>query len=263
MTWFGKILVLFNLALSLTLMTWAMMLFLNRVDWSDQKGKEGRPDGELVRRQEQAKNLWDLIPPAEIAWQSARRTLVDLEEGKPPQRKDGRLANRAWYEAELEHLRTGAAANDPAREVVFDANRRFTPDDKNYGRPQMRQATDLAGKPLTLKSLAAYEQEEKAVFAALEKEQNRLKAGTEEDTRLTEMLLTLPDRPKGLQQRLAEAQVERDRVLSEQDLIKRPLINTQVESELLLNRKRQLEYRLEELKKTRASRLTGLGQKGQ
>lgn len=257
MTWFGKILVMINVAVSLLLMSLAIILFLNRVDWSDQKGKDGKPDGELVRRQALVTDLWNNIPPPEYLWRTTRDNLVVMEEGTPAkQYKDGWLAHRAWYEAEIQHLLTGATANNPARAVVFDTtanNRRYIADDQNFGRPKMAAATDRSGAPL--KSLAAYEQEERIAFAAVQKEQERLKAATEEDTKLTELLLG----PKGLQQRLVDAQATRAGILVQHDEVKRPLINTQVELELLLRRMRELEYRLEELKKAKAARVAGTG----
>jgi hypothetical protein len=263
MTWLGKVLVLFNLALSLMLMIWALMLFTNRVDWSDQRGKDGRPDGELVRRQAQTKELWDAIPVAEYAWRKNRDTLVLLEEGTPPDRKDGRLANLAWYEAEKRHLRTGAVpdANNSARAVEFlvkdgkDKTRELIPDAKNFGRPTMGVPKDSREKTLVLGSLAYYQKEEKANRAAQEKEDKRLKDAIVLDTQLTDLL----NGNKGLKQRLIDAQLYRTNVLAEHNEIKRPLINANVESELLLRRKRQLEYRIDELQKARAARLAGLG----
>ena len=59
---------------------------------------------------------------------------------------------------------------------------------------------------------------------------------------------------------MKDERARREQLLEEQDLVRRPLINTYVESELLLKRKRELEYRLVELQKARAARLSGLGQ---
>ena len=45
MTLFGKLFVLINVALSLFLGTWAMILFLNRTDWSNNPAKGDKPAG--------------------------------------------------------------------------------------------------------------------------------------------------------------------------------------------------------------------------
>jgi hypothetical protein len=258
MTWFGKILVLVNLALSLMMAAWALALFTSRIDWSNQKGKVGKPDGELLGRQALTKELWAVIPQAEVRWRTARSNLLALEEGKAPDYKDGRIANRAWYEAELQYLRTGAVTGPDGKlikrpvmlAVAFDMNRMPVPDPANFGRPKMVPATDRAGKPLN--SLVYYNDEEKNLFVAIETEQKRLEEAVKKDTLLTEKLLG----PKGLQARLIDERVRHEDVMAEHGLVKPQLINTYVDSELLLQRRRQLEQRLEQLKKTRAAEVT-------
>jgi len=58
---------------------------------------------------------------------------------------------------------------------------------------------------------------------------------------------------------LIDERVKREDIMAEHKLVKTPLINTYVESELLLKRKRSLEVRLEELRKARAARIAALG----
>src|SRR5262249_32513617 len=102
MTLIGKFLVMINLVLSLLMMTWGLNIFEPRIAWSDQKGKDGAPDGELVARREKAKELNTAIAGAEIRWRDARAGIMALEDGKGPDFADGRVATRAWYEQELQ-----------------------------------------------------------------------------------------------------------------------------------------------------------------
>jgi len=267
MTWFGKGLVFFNLVLSLVLGTWAMTLYTSRIDWSDQKGKDGQPDGELVRRIAQAQEGWSRIPSAAANWEEARAILLAMENGAAKlklngkeSKVNGRQANREWYQAELEFLRSKATAMQPCQALVLDDQRRLTFNDPDplTPRPKMLPVMDRAGKPL--RSLASYNEEEKTLFASLKKEQERLEAATKEDTRLT--LLLIGDKAlgtKGLHRRLIDERVKREDIMVEHGLVKTPLINTYVESELLLKRKRSLEVRLDELRRARAARIAALG----
>lgn len=256
MTWFGKILVLLNLVLSLVMAAFALALFTTRIDWSNQKGKDGKPDGELLGRQTQTKELWAVIPQAETRWRTARTGMLALEEGKGPEFKDSRTATRAWYDAELRCLQSGdigGMKRAAMLTVVLDAVRQTTPDDANFGRPKMAPATDRSGK--VLKDLDFYNQEEKNLLVAIEMERKRLEDAIKEDIKLTELLLG----PKGLQARLVDERVKREDIMMEHGIVKPMLINTYVDSELLLQRRRELERRLEELKKKRAAQIAAGG----
>jgi len=256
MTGFGKILVLLNLALSLVMAAWALALVTTRIDWSNQKGKDGKPDGELLARQALTKEMADVIPQAELRWRTARATMLGMEDGKGPDFKDSRSATRAWYDAELRVLRTGDVGGKKRAQmlaIVLDDKRQTQPDDANFGRPKLTAATDRAGKPLT--NLEFYNKEEENILKVLADEQKRLENFIVLDTKQTELLLG----DKGLQQRLVNERLRRADVMAEQGLVKPMLINTYVDSELLLQRRRQLERRLEELKKARAGQIAAGG----
>src|SRR4051812_43155826 len=112
MTTFGRILVLVNLVLSVSVMVWALGLYANRIDWSDQKGRADQPPGELAKRQARIDELVNAIRPAEAAWAKPRTEILALEKQ--------RSGDRAWYLAEVEQMRSSATAANPARRVVYD-----------------------------------------------------------------------------------------------------------------------------------------------
>jgi hypothetical protein len=238
MTLFGKILVFLNLAFSMVLASWAFGVYANRIDWSDNPEKKGQPAGELVSRKAEVGEsgrpgpLWAGVRTAEASWLAARR---DLE------REEGRVAeDRLWYYAEMEHLRTGATAGNPARAVVFKDGLPAV-DPKNPYRPLMVEAKDQAGKPL--RSLVSYEEAEKTVRKELAAVLGRYREQIGEDMKLTQLLIG----PKGLQQRLVDEKVKREDVVKEQGLVQPQLVNAVVDSELILKRRRELEKRIKEL----------------
>jgi energy-coupling factor transporter ATP-binding protein EcfA2 len=239
MTLFGKVLVLLNLVFSFLLAGWSFALYANRIDWANTK------EGEYTVRDTELKALWQGVRPAEASWRSARAR-IEAQEAQ-------RITERRWYVAQMEHARSQADGNNPVQAVVF-ADRddpalgvrkgQVMLDAKNGGRPLMAPAKDRAGQPLL--SMAAYDREgekiEQAMVVVLQKHEDQIK----EDTVLTERLLG----PKGLHQRLLAEKGKRERVAEEITLTRPQLINTVVESELILKRERQMRARIEELKKT-------------
>jgi hypothetical protein len=230
MTLFGKILVFLNLALSLLLASWAFGLYSGRIDWSDNQAKGTQPAGELRPRQAEATERWQGLRVAEGNRDRARADL-EREEGGVP-------GDRLWYLAEMEQLRTGT---NPARAVVFK-NGLPVADPRNPYRPEMVGAKDQAGKPL--RSLAAYVRDEDTVSKELAAVLARYEDQIGQDRKLTQLLIG----PQGLQQRLVDEKVKRERVVAEQRLVEPRLINAVVDSELILKRRRQLEQRIKELR---------------
>jgi hypothetical protein len=241
MTAFGKTLVILNLFLSVLMMAWALALWTNRIDWSNRKGDDLRPPGELVEREAEARRYWSEIPGAFVSYRDSKLALSAVEDGRTPDHKDGRAADRAWYEAELEHLRTGATEANPARAVRLNQGL-AVPDPKNYNRPTMDPARDKFNKNLL--SMSAYNTQEAKVLKELNDAKEQHRAAIEEDTKLTERLIG----PKGLQQRILDEKAKLAEVRKEIELIRPILINTAVESELILKRRGFLKARIEELK---------------
>jgi hypothetical protein len=247
MTLFGKILVFVNLALSLMMATWAFAVWSNRIDFSNTKATGDQAAGEFAQRAAQIEALWEAVPPAELAWKSARGELLD--------RESRRLADRGWYQDELNHLRNKATAADPCRTITYAQQN----DDRTgirkgeilldpaTGRPVLASAKDRFGKPLL--SLASYVNEEQKLLASMEVVQNKHENQMKEASQLTEQLVGTAGN-KGLQQRLVDERNKRKDVAAEEDLIRPLLINGVVDSELILKRKNALELRIKELKGT-------------
>jgi hypothetical protein len=268
MTWLGKILLLCNLALSLALGAWGLTLYANRVDWSDQTGKDGRPNGELVERLDQIKAGLKQIPLAGEKWEVARSKLSAMENGgklvlKDKDQKDkeytvhGRRANEKWYHEELEALRLGEKGklDQPVKVLVLDDQHRLTFADLDADPLTPRPKLVVNERNPKLRPVDWYNNELKVASDSLIEEEKRLTKAIKDDDALTDQLIG----PKGLHQRLTNERAKRLKIMEEQDLVKLPLINTFVESELLLKRMRSLELRLEELQKARAARVAALG----
>jgi hypothetical protein len=262
MTGLGKICVLFNLALSLVLMVWAfsvtnLPLWVgaspNRIDWSNKPAKDGKPEGELLSRQDKIKELWAGYQGAEARWNNARTELLNL--GKD------RSEDLLWFEKEIQLLRTGEtnAPAKPSRQIVYAGNLpelEKNKDGKDTNRPKMTDAKDRQGRDLF--SLAFYDKEEKDKLAAIDVQAKRLEKLIKEDIEYTiKMVGDEKMMIKGLQQRNIDERMKREEVLAEHALVKPALINAFVDSELILKRQAALKARVAELKGPEAAAGTG------
>lgn len=238
MTLFGKILVMVNLVLSLLLATWALGVYTSRTDWSSKEGPS--PDkikGEVFRRDNQNKEAWKSVVAAE-ARAKYERWLAGQYEGVRPQ-------NEAWYAAQVKDLEVGPK---PVNAVTWNAGQ-IVPDPRQAAlapklpaRPLMAPAKDKFDQPLN--SLATYKKDfsdtQIEIKRAMEKYQGLIK----EDTALTIEL----GGEKKLRHRLELEQEKQERILAEIDHLKPLLVNSQIEGELLQQRRASLERRVAELK---------------
>lgn len=244
MTVFGKVMVFFTVALSFMLAAAAFAVWKHRIDFSGNRATAEQLAGRYAERESELNDLWPRVAPAEYSWRAARKDVQTQE--------DRRLDDRNWYLAELAHLRNKATAADAVRVVIY-ADR----DDEKAGvrkgqvlldprtlRPVMAPVKDAAGGGV--QSLAAYDAEEQRTLASLDAVQTKFEEQSKAATALTERLIG----PKGLQQRLIDERQKRDDVLEEEKLVRPLLVNSVVESELILKRHRALLRRIEELKGT-------------
>jgi hypothetical protein len=244
MTMLGKLLLMFNLAFSLMLAAWSFSLYANRIDWSNNKAKADQPDGEFTVRDAQIVKLWDAVRPAEASWRNSRAALLNQEAR--------RVVERTWYNKQMNHVFKDATAANPIGELTFAAKE----DDRtkagqlvmdNNGDPVLNPLKDIGGHPL--KSLAAYNEDNQKVLKSLEEVARKHTAQIEEAIKLTQQLVGEKDGPRGLQQRILDEKAKSAAVMAEQALIRPMLVNTVVQSELIVKRRRALEKRIEELKK--------------
>jgi hypothetical protein len=255
----GKVLVFVNLAFSLIMASWAGALYANRLDWSDTAPKPDQPPGELYKRDQRFQELSKGFEDREGKFTLARSKLRSLEEGLTPAKEepdkslalrlDGRSAERLWYARELQQLHLLATPpNNPARAAVFTGSVPRTPPGPNgWGRPVMAPFQTKDGKPVF--SLAHYDGQESKLLPELAGLYAQLREKIDEDAAEAQKL----EGPKGLQNRLTDEKLKRDAVLDELKLLKPLYVNTVVETQNLIERRRQLEERITELKKQRSA----------
>lgn len=285
MTIVGKILVLINVGISLLMATWAMAVYTNRIDWSNTPPKEaeGIPAGELKKRQDEVARLWKEWAPADQSRSSARRTVADRESRRVGDRDFyAREMYHLWSGATKDDPARTVVFVGGGVALVPDPKR---PGDKTPDRPQLAAAKDRAGNPL--RALGDYVSTEddklKQLVTVLADHHNLLELdklytvkrigevaarkslGDEEARRLAERVVDDPEVIKlvggkevadkieksagrrGLQNRLVDERVKRAEVLEEHKLVRPLLINTLVESELIVKRHRALKKRVDEL----------------
>jgi hypothetical protein len=248
MTRFGKILVLLNLTLSLMLAAWAFNVYANSIDWSDKKDK-GIPVGMFAIHGARLEEAWKGVVPAQSSWQRQRGRLGNVQMRL--------LQERAWYDQELRHIYVGKSKDKPIGQVAIAAK-----DDDNtgikrgqillddQGFPKMEPILDLAGKPLQLKSLAEYNQDQDKLLNELAEVMRTHEKQIDEANRLTDLIIGDKDKGlRGLQQRINDEKDKDAEVLAERKLVEPLLINTVVEAQLINKRHQQLEKRIEELRK--------------
>jgi hypothetical protein len=261
MTLLGKALVFLNLAFALLLAGWAFNLYANGIDWTDHK-ENNVPVGEFAIHEAKLDELWKAIPPAQANW---------LEDGDKLQEAEARLAaDRVWYDKEMRHVFVGPTNDNPVGQVVvadkddpktgvkkgqilLDGKARagLGKDDKGY--PLLAPLRDRAGNPL--KSLEEYNDEDRKVLVAIEEVMQKHEKQIAEANRLTDKIIGDKDKGiRGLQQRIEDEKDKAAVLVDERKKLIRPqLVNTIVESELILKRKDQLEKRIEELKKSKVA----------
>ncbi len=247
MTLFGKLLVYFNLAFSLLLAAWSFSLYANGIDWSS-SGKPGEPIGEYAIHEAQLDELWKGVPPAQANWLSERKKLLGDESHL--------VADRVWYDKEMKHLFVTATAADPVGDITVavkdDDNAGIRKGqvllDAKTGLPVLTPAKERAGNPL--QALAVYNKQDDDVLQSLQTVLKKHEGQIEEANKLTDLIIgDAKIGRRGFHQRILDEQAKNADVLAEQKLLRPQLINTVVESELILKRKNQMEKRIEELKK--------------
>src|SRR4051812_44349080 len=109
MTFLGKLFVMANVGISLLMAFLAFGLYANGVDWGYDVAKPGQQGGLIKLKQEEIAETQKAQAPNEAAWKAARASLWKAEEE--------RLNTRAFYVGEIEHNRSKADENNPARAI--------------------------------------------------------------------------------------------------------------------------------------------------
>jgi hypothetical protein len=243
MTLLGKILVLVNVLFSFVLFSWALAVYTNRIDWSANPPKEGKPAGVLKGRQDLVKAHYDALNLADARWRAARNgpdALLAQEKR--------RVDDSAWYAVELRSLRDGPGGNVKAA-VSWVKTKDGQPALDAAGRPTLEPAARRKLKPEDAPQALFSERYYNDMLAQLtqqiEAEQVRYQDLVKQDTELSEKAIG----PKGLRQRIIDEQGKSARMDDELKDVAGRRTNNLVDAELLQSRRDQLERRVEELKK--------------
>jgi hypothetical protein len=245
---FGKILVLTHFGLSLCFATWALVLWANRVDWSSEKGKAGKPDGELVARiAEYDRVARPGVRVADARWRAARKVVQDNEAWLPYE--------QAWYERELNFLRSGTVTKDTSIRQIDrgpDGNVIILPNPAVGGAllqigpirdPAGQPFKGRKGEPLDLNSLDYYDKEYPATITQMTVILRKLQDEAKRDRDATKEMIG----PKGLQARLEFEKLKQARIKDEHDEVRPLWLNTAVELKNLEELRLRLQVRLKEL----------------
>jgi hypothetical protein len=265
MTLIGKLLVLLTVTVSVTMAFWAFGVYTQRIEWAGKVSGAAAHD-ELTKRRERIKpqgngyGLQDSVTAAEARWKASAQYLADKE----PLREQ----NRKWYGEQLALLVKGPG---PVKTAGYDKDQRLVLDPKTI-LPALVEAKDKAGQPLQNRDYYVDKYNERKdqiatamdeigkwlkpeVWEALPKRDGRI--DVDEAVKqikpgdLAGLLITDGDITQEITRQrvlLVQEQDKRARVLAEIEYLKPQLVNSAVESELLVKRRASLEARIEELK---------------
>lgn len=131
MTFLGKLFVMVNVGISLTMAFLAFGLYAHGVDWGYDVASPGKQGGVFEERDKEIKALSPSIGPSDANWAKARAELWKAE--------DERREAREEYVKELKYDRSQAAPVGDAMDDADKAARTVVVDEKTY-RPVMQKA---------------------------------------------------------------------------------------------------------------------------
>lgn len=243
MTFLGKVFVMVNLVISLMMATVAMGLYASNIDRSDKKGGDTPA---VAQRKTALKEATDSIAPVEQGWSEANAELT--------RREGNRQEDQAWYAAELEHNRTKANKDNPARAVAFGDNGLPLIDPVTKRRPARVPAVDRNGQPLD--ALAKYDgyliAAQKANATALAQLDKAFLA----DTRLANRLVPPPGEKGGLRAAIEAERIKQQGLAEESASVEHLGTKAEVEGAVINDRIAALDEQIKSLRRTLA-RLKG------
>jgi hypothetical protein len=256
MTLLGKILVFVNLLLSFLMLSWAVGLYTNRIDWTATAAKGEKPEGVLVGKKKRVDSANASLALAGDRWRAALR---GMPEGPTAASRDGlaglekRIAeDDKWYADQLKEARFGPGGQAGKQQIntIKLGLDGLAVAPTSLNRPTMEQAArrksdkpDEQTRPLYCYQY--YVAELARLTQAIEAEQVSYQDAVKQAADLTQLAIG----PKGLRQRIADEQVKEGRIKEEmRDVLGRET-NAVVEMELLTARQDQLQRRVEELQK--------------
>jgi hypothetical protein len=284
MNFIGKFLVLVNVLVSFGIFTAALILYLWHVDYTDQgpakKGDEAAytgSTGELWPYKETLKEIDPQLHKSAASARDARQELNEVEGGYVMGRGNAAPADRDFYREEMLSLDKALpghtlhdiqVAQDQSAQKFPDWVKKVTDDgyqvilvrarpdpkagDLRYSAIAIKDAKenpkDPAGKPLLTR--AELRATERDLVEKIAKAQAMLDELTAQDIKLTNEIIGTPDGlTKGLRRRLGDEKIKLAEMLKEAEVVRPLWINSRAEKQLIRQREKALEDRLEELRR--------------
>ncbi|MBI1913879.1 MAG: hypothetical protein HYS12_03940 [Planctomycetes bacterium] len=261
----GKILVFVHTGLSLCLAAWALALWTNRIDWTDRKASADKPAGLLAqRRAEYERTATSAVRPADLRVRTNHQLLVFHEAWRP--------AEKAWFEQELAHLRTGDVSKKPIRQVIrgpdgfpigpetvtppdlvqmqwpFTYKERMDPKDpKSPFAEPAKPRKDRAGKDLALNTFSYYRTEIDGVLKDQDKAAKRIEDAAKKEKEYTDDLKGVPPEKKGRHAELRDEYVKLAMIEAEYNELRPQWLNNKVELQNLEELRDRLNERILQL----------------
>jgi hypothetical protein len=261
MTFYARILIVANLALSLILMAWAASAYSSRTDFAAKLNEE-------KKRLDEAGNARNL---AMARYDAAKYSLQQAEDLRPKLQQ--------WYQEQITQLETG---KNPAGQLVANPVQELWYEkgalqiDPTTSRPRLREIA--WNRPLQpLLDLDRLRQEYEKTVQAIRAEKEQLDTVLAEEKQLTEEINGDGQKKKGLRRQLEDVQEATLNSLGEKEFLRRlekagvylvlpaisdkegehehlmrTLYNRKIEAQSQLRRQKELESRLQELKNAAA-----------
>lgn len=251
----GKLLVLLNLALSLTFLAVALAIFFQAADW-----------GWKEARKELGSRVASEIDKRAAAVQSAHRAVALLSPGLKNAQEDLTEIepffgnNHLWYRDQLKQLES-ASKEIVVKEIKIGLDGAPVvdgPKDKRRGRPIIGKPA--LGEPVAevTKSYASYALDLKELQKEIDAGDTKIRELVDEEKKLTDRLMGTGEKDKkgkmGLYALLEQEASAQANSRFEKEYLERQMANVQQEHDLYIGRQQQLEQTLARMKKLRGAK---------
>lgn len=244
MGFLGKLLVMLHSVLSLGMLTWAIGVYTQRINW---KSPDQKDPGVFDRQKVKVDDLMIGMDRAYYRWTSSIQNVRAIEESQ-------RYPRREFYVANLNLVLSGRATENPMDPLVASPVNTLAIDprtgflDVNPARPTPLKDPSGMGN---LKSIAGYELDIAATFEEIRVSQIANKKALDDREVVNNEItgVTKPKLIKGLRQMINEQKEIEDEANLESTYVEGISTIRDAEFGLLKKRKDALVFRLDELKK--------------
>jgi hypothetical protein len=253
MTLFAKRLIFLNLLLSLLFLGWSIAIYTQRVEWAPARtlsGEliEGRP-GKLAKLKEAIEGLVERRDPAEKRWQLAA---VDLDKVEKYRRDYQDFYANLLQATENGKDVAGQELKPPFRELIHDDKTGAI--SMNDVKPMLYVVEVKPDKQEELQYIDFYNRELTEIVTTIATQQKELEKLIDEHKKLTDIVVGIPDKTRGLLGQRDDQLAYLRNCLDEQRYLKPLVNNSNVEIVLLQRRNEALKARLKQLQDYVANR---------